>query len=102
MTSKEKFEKILDKKLREIKESFIANWKNYTKKIKGIEMKDFEKWLKNDALEDGIIYDCYHDRDCRKGWKAALEMVLNDIACKGGILQNDFVIRQCIREELEK
>lgn len=39
-------------------------------------MKEFEKWLKSDSLEDGTVYDCYHNRDCRKAWKAALEWVL--------------------------
>ena len=32
MTSKEKFEKTLDKKLREIKESFMANYENHIRK----------------------------------------------------------------------
>lgn len=39
-------------------------------------MKGFEKWLKNDSTENGIVYNCYHDRDCRKAWKAALEWAL--------------------------
>ncbi|GAI17972.1 unnamed protein product, partial [marine sediment metagenome] len=39
-------------------------------------MTEFEKWLKKDSIESGILYDCYHDKDCRKGWKAALKRIL--------------------------
>lgn len=62
-------------------------------------MKEFKKWWINHNKEGhpdsvGFQFDS-------EVWKAALECVQN-IACKGGILQNDFVIRKWIREELEK
>jgi len=55
-------------------------------------MKEFWKWAEE--------HNHYDIDDCEKGWRAALECVQN-IACKGGILQNDFVIRKWIREELD-
>lgn len=57
-------------------------------------MKQFEKWWKENH------YTHYRDSACKLGWRAALKCV-QDIACKGGILQNDFVIREWIREELQ-
>jgi len=60
-------------------------------------MKEFEKWREQDSKGAGIWTTAAY----KKGWKAALECVQN-IACKGGILQNDFVIRKWIREELEE
>ena len=68
-------------------------------------MKEFEKWHSNygcDLSVDCGDIDCY--TTCKEiraeAWRAALECV-QDMACKGGILQNDFVIREWIREELQ-
>lgn len=67
-------------------------------------MKQFEKWFEETyplppTIERGPI-----GRElkvaCKATYRAALECV-QDIACKGGILQNDFVIREWIREELQ-
>lgn len=38
-------------------------------------MKQFEKWLKEDSIKSGYLYDEEAERQREKGWRAALEMV---------------------------
>ena len=59
-------------------------------------MKEFKKWWKKtygQGSTRAIIAG-------EESWRAALECVLNNMACKNGILQDDSVIRNRIREEL--
>lgn len=65
-------------------------------------MKEFKRWWKNKfSSRKGNDNSYLGYPEAHQAWRAALECV-QDIACKGGILQNDFVIRKWIREELEK
>ena len=61
-------------------------------------MKQFEKWLNQNysRIMDGTSFEY----NTKEAWSAALKCV-QDVACKGGILQNDFVIREWIRKELQ-
>jgi len=40
-------------------------------------MKEFKKWLKEDSVKSGYLYDEHDEKQREKGWKAALEWVLS-------------------------
>lgn len=65
--------------------------------------KEFKKWIKDKEYTWlGVPIDKeISDLISKKAYRAALEAV-QDVACKGGILQNDFVIREWIRKELDE
>lgn len=66
-------------------------------------MNAFDKWFSRDGTlipsPGDAGYEGYVER--KTAWQEALKWVLNDVACKAGILQDDFVIRESIRKEIQ-
>ena len=38
-------------------------------------MKEFDKWLKEDSIKTGYLYDDVAEKQREKGWRAALKWV---------------------------
>ncbi|KKM64833.1 hypothetical protein LCGC14_1497420 [marine sediment metagenome] len=67
-------------------------------------MKEFKRWLKEDSIKSGYLYDEEAERQREKGWRGALKWVLSKETVKPllGCKEHRYIDSRAIRNELQK
>lgn len=63
-------------------------------------MKAFEKWLNEDSVKTGLLYDEVAEKERKKGWRGAFEKINSWLRFVSGQVADE--VKAQIKKELEE